>query len=271
MSPLCSASASPSALPSRPRSTRLRESAPASCVSLVLLWSVAAGCGNGGGRAEPDAAIGDGGPYVSGELSCSSDVTSDYATRTYSFADGFDRRDLGPNWHTAAPDRWAVERETELAASWADGDDPGALAMVSDRQTGTEIVIWADAVKSDWSDAVWVACRTDGPPMTVGYGARILADRLEVFEQTGGGPATALATQAFVEPVPADARIRAVVGCTGQVITAFALGVGEDGSVTELGCATWRTEDAPRVGAVGLTHEGGRTIFDDVRVELDPP
>ena len=72
-------------------------------------------------------------------------------------------------------------------------------------------------------------------------------------------------------PLAADAAIRVVLGCTGQTVTAFVFALDEAGDAgDELACASWPSGDAPHVGAVALTQEGGTTAFDNVRMVLDP-
>lgn len=240
-------------------------------VALALALG-ASGCGDDDDDGPaPDAGPDDAGPWESGELTCAHDPMSDYATRTYTFADPFDRQDLGPNWHTSAGAAWSIQGESRLVVTGA-GDGPGPLAMVGDRQTGTDIVGWFDVDHAGgWAGAPAVACRADGPPMSMGYGLRVHADDLELFEQDGAGVADAVARADLAAPLADDARVRLVIGCTGDTVTGFVYALDAAGNAGErLGCASWRSGDSVRVGAFALTQQDGTTGFDNARMTLDP-
>jgi len=247
-----------------------RFGAPALATLALALGSAACGDDDDSGPAE-DAGAEDAGPWSSGTLTCASDVLSDYATRTYTFSDPFSRQDLGPNWHTATGAAWALEDDTRLVVSEA-GDGPGPLAMVSDGQNGAEIVVWLNVDRdAGWAGAPSVVCRADGPPMTQGYGVRLLGDTMELFEQDGAGLAAAVSSAPLSPAIAEDATVRVVLGCTGETVTAFVYALDDAGVVGgALGCASWRSGDAARTGAVALTQSEGRTAFDEVRMVLDP-
>lgn len=236
----------------------------------LLLGGAACGDDDDDGPVE-DAGPEDAGPWESGVLTCASDVMSNYALREYTYADPFNRSDLGPYWHTDDPAAWTLPSQQKLLVTGA-GDGPGPLALVGDGQQGTEIVGWFAIDREEgWAGGPSVVCRADGPPMTQGYGVRVLADRMELFEQAGAGVAAAQATAEFPSSLPDAATVRVVLGCTGDRVTAFVYALDEGGEVgEELGCASWVHGDAPRAGAFALTHGGGATGFDDIRMVLDP-
>jgi len=218
-----------------------------------------------------DAGPDDAGPWTTGALTCAHDVISDYATREYTFGDPFERDELGPNWHTATGDAWEIAARSRLVVTGA-GDGPGQLAMVGDGQNGTEIVGWFDLQREEgWTGGPSIVCRADGPPMTQGYGVRVLAEEIELFEQAGAGVAEAVTGADLSAPLADSASVRVVLGCTGDTATAFVFAIDEAGQAgDELACASWRHEDAPRAGAFALTQAGGTTGFDNARMVLDP-
>jgi hypothetical protein len=258
-------------LSARAASTAGLRSPPWAVVALVALGAAACGDDDDDGPAA-DAGPEDAGPWQTGVLTCANDVISDYATREYTFGDPFERQDLGPNWHTDAGDAWQVAGESRLEVTGA-GGGPGPLAMVGDGQQGTDIVGWFDVQREEgWAGGPSVVCRADGPPMTQGYGVRLLATEVELFEQAGAGVASSETGADLAPPLADAAAVRVVLGCNGDTVTAFLFALDEAGQVgDELACVSWRHEDAPRAGAFALTHAEGTTGFDNARMVLDPP
>lgn len=245
---------------------------PAAVVLVALVAIGAAACGDDDDDGPvPDAGPEDAGPWRTGVLTCADDVISDYATREYTSSDPFDRQDLGPNWHTEAGDAWRMADESRLEVTGA-GGGPGPLAMVGDGQQGTDIVGWFDVQRAEgWAGGPSIVCRADGPPMTQGYGVRVLATEIELFEQAGAAVAPSETGADLATALGDAAAVRVVLGCTGDTVTGFVFALDEAGQVgAELACASWRHEDAPRAGAFALTQAGGTTAFDNARMVLDP-